>query len=827
MDKHFEPLYDEKKLVKYNEFEKKYENNKQDLIVIGNLVGFLQNYIYEVNESETQENLYENKRQALKRITEIVKNISSNRYIYPEYLILMAQSNFMLGNLVESFRFYSELLRQPGIIDNRWKTETDFYSGDQEDVVKIVHNMCLISHMIGKEDNIHYLKEKYRYLIRLEEEYYTRLIMNNPKLKDSFWKEYNDLTEFEEMSIFYYDKSIDSPILGGDSSFLYAMYEDAKRNSMPCEIIMDGILKVENHEDSVSLHKINSFLCGRDTVITIQFDNKLRENTNGIHVCDEILAQGYEKVEIFGQSVNTFGAIFVKQYFGIVEEVKKAYNELSSILQQQVSECRSQGSGSWATIQTNFWMDIDRLNGAFITDLLETIDNASRDVCPYDDVEENYGKNTKAYRTLQKLRKILVNEAQEISNAYDRQYQAGCDLAFNRAISQIKGMRYGIITNSVIDLLAYEAVSNLSIRSQAQKANQQYEKELKKLVKSADDIYKNRLLSLMFEQYVPTAKEIIKCWSDEVIQIRMEYEKRHGNEIYEDINKCDIEKSQQICDSVVYNDTSAVKKMKLLNAFLACPFNESVYLKTAQLGLMNKNMYTYAYILGGERLSEKIKNEAININDGELSNIDHIKERINFMVDDFDSEVEILSEIYKPYVKKIEGDFLRLNNVILGRISINQYIINDLLIGDVEKFALMTEENIKGEVSKNIDEITTAKIWETILNNRFLSSLDGFNSDIRDYSALCKSYSDSIFKLVYEYWHIINVEMQKIQNEKDNYKKRLEQLMSEMDKMNSELSSLGIFRFKEKKQIKIQSARMDMEIQTVKKEMESLHLEWK
>ena len=106
MKESFVPLYDEDKLIKYNSFEERYEKNKEDLIAIGNLIESLQNYIYSINIScVSEEELYFNKRQAAKRIIEIMSEISSNKYIYPEYLSIMAQSTFILGNLSASWKF--------------------------------------------------------------------------------------------------------------------------------------------------------------------------------------------------------------------------------------------------------------------------------------------------------------------------------------------------------------------------------------------------------------------------------------------------------------------------------------------------------------------------------------------------------------------------------------------------------------------------------------------------------------------------------------------------------------------------------------------------
>lgn len=613
MKESFVPLYDEDKLIKYNSFEERYEKNKEDLIAIGNLIASLQNYIYSINTScVSEEELYFNKRQAAKRIIEIMSEISSNKYIYPEYLSIMAQSNFILGNLSASWKFYSELLRQPGIIDNEWKKNTDFYSGEQEHVVKMIHNMCLISCLMGKDDNILYLKDKYKYLFQLEENRYRRLIEDNPRLKESFQKECKELTNVEEINVFYYDNSLDSSIFMDDSSMLKAIYEDAKRNNESCDIMIDGSLKIEKYADFILLREMDSLLLGDDAVIKIQIDDNLQDETSSIQVDDKFLEQGYEKVEIFGSNVDVPGAIFIRQYFNIVGEIKEKYDELNLRIQKQINECRAEADGGWAKIQTNFWMDSEN-DGAFIIDLLELINYASYDVCPDGDIAEYYGNKSNAYCQLEKLRKILVNEAREISNAYDRNYQAGSKLAFDKAASQIKGMRYGIITNSVIDLLAYEAVANLSIKSQANKANQQYEKELKQLAKSVSDIYKQNLLSLMYEQYVPATKQIIKDWADEVLRRRIGYEIKYGNKIYGEIGNYDVEKSQKICDEIRLSDKSNVKESKLKDAFMTCPFNESVYLKIAQFGLMSRNIYmhTLEYLVVNNYLIKLKKQHSI------------------------------------------------------------------------------------------------------------------------------------------------------------------------------------------------------------------------
>ncbi len=689
----------------------------------------------------------------------------------------------------------------------------------------MIHNMCLISRLMGKDDNILYLKDKYKYLFQLEENRYRRLIEDNPRLKESFQKECKELTNVEEINVFYYDNSLDSSIFMDDSSMLKAIYEDAKRNNESCDIMIDGSLKIEKYADFILLREMDSLLLGDDAVIKIQIDDNLQDETSSIQVDDKFLEQGYEKVEIFGSNVDVPGAIFIRQYFNIVGEIKEKYDELNLRIQKQINECRAEADGGWAKIQTNFWMDSEN-DGAFIIDLLELINYASYDVCPDGDIAEYYGNKSNAYCELEKLRKILVNEAREISNAYDRNYQVGSKLAFDKAASQIKGMRYGIITNSVIDLLAYEAVANLSIKSQANKANQQYEKELKQLAKSVSDIYKQNLLSLMYEQYVPATKQIIKNWADEVLRRRIEYEIKYGNKIYGEIGNYDVEKSQKICDEIRSSDKSDVKESKLKDAFMTCPFNESVYLKIAQFGLMSKNIYAYARILGGKQLSDKIKQATFDIDENELSNITDIKKRIAFMADEFDSEDNILTEVYRPYIQKIQNKLSYLNNVAEGNIAIKNYVINDLDIKDIEKFVSMTEEDIKEKVSKSIEDNITRKMWDTVVYNKLLPANDVFKDYMGDYAFLCESYRQRLFEVVGCYWHRIKDTKQKIQKKKMEYSEKVNQLSIEIEKKNLELSSLGIFKFKEKKEIKVQIEKVHIEIENLNSEIKNLCFKW-
>ena len=58
------------------------------------------------------------------------------------------------------------------------------------------------------------------------------------------------------------------------------------------------------------------------------------------------------------------------------------------------------------------------------------------------------------------------------------------------------------------------------------------------------------------------------------------------------------------------------------------------------------------------------------------------------------------------------------------------------------------------------------------------------------------------------------------------YSEKVNQLSIVIEKKNLELSSLGIFKFKEKKEIKIQIEKVHIEIENLNSEIKNLCFKW-
>lgn len=221
--------------------------NPNNLSDIGHMVSLLQDYIYndkswlwgDVSENE----LYENKREALKTVLTILQNLRSNKYLYLMYLSISAQSHFMLGNWKIAIRYYEELLSHPEILVET--THKPVYSGELELAAKIIHNICLILAGAGKENLVVEYRAKYEYIFELEHYRTEKLINKNPHLKDGFEKVWNRLSNTSSIKDFYFDLTLSWGYDVNGDGMLVAIYKDCERNDKAKIISFDEVKEIK------------------------------------------------------------------------------------------------------------------------------------------------------------------------------------------------------------------------------------------------------------------------------------------------------------------------------------------------------------------------------------------------------------------------------------------------------------------------------------------------------------------------------------------------------------------------------------------------------
>lgn len=508
----------------------------------------------------------------------------------------------------------------------------------------------------------------------------------------------------------------------------------------------------------------------------------------------------YENVNFLGYTVTMPNAERIQYYRDKMNAIIKEYNFLENCIQGQADKVKAEGSGAWATIQSEFWLGFeDDLNGCIVAVLSDNIAMDAVDIAPDISLADEFGKNTKAYKELINLRRNLVREARNIQDTYENNYQRGQNVAFSRAASNIKGMGFGIITNSAVDLLAYNAISNATLKSQARKADRQYENDLKQLHKSTFGSYKNQLLSLMFEQYIPAARRCIAMWANEVTEKLIAYEVGYNdNAVFAEISKFSPEQSQVIVDKIDLKSSYDNIRKELLEAFKKCPYNESIYLKAAQVGLLDRD--TFEYGAGNYRFEKSIKDATKKYCSENLDDIDLVKKQISFMVVKYvNTEQEILEEIYTPFVSSLIQKYNVLKSWTDRGRSIKPFIVNELKIQDIATFVEIGDASLQDLLESYISKLVSKKRWNILVDNNLIDWKKISLNDTCEYDSMNAYYIDMLLPKILEYRAIMstaNINYIKTDNE---YKNKCNELQLSIEELEKEISQLGVFSFKKKK----------------------------
>ena len=513
-----------------------------------------------------------------------------------------------------------------------------------------------------------------------------------------------------------------------------------------------------------------------------------------------IFDEEYEEVKFLGYTVTMPHAERIRYYIDKMKAVIKGYNVLEKSLQEQAEKCKAEGSGAWAWIQSHFWMGFEcEENGGIVEVLLNIIDMNAGDIAPDYSFSDEFGKNTNAYKELVRLRRTLVREARDIENVYEGNYQSGKRAAFTKAGSNIRGMGFGIITNSALDLLAYNARSNATLRRQARKADKQYENDLKSLHKSTFGPYENQLLSLMFDQYIPAARNCIAMWANEVTEKLIAYEVRYNNNaVFSEISKFNPEQSQSIVDKVDIRATDDIIRKELLEAFKKCPYNESIYLKAAQAGLLDRDTFEYGAANYG--YEKTIINTTKKYCSNNLADIDFVKKRISFMIIKYvNTEEKILEEIYQPIVSSIIRRYDVVKDLINTEKSIKPFIVNDLKICDIIDFINMDDSSLEVLIESYISKIITQKCWETLIRNNLIEWKKISQNNTYKYNEMNSYYIHNLLSKITEYKKVMSEAYKKYMNSEKEYKEKCNNMQSTIEQLEKDISQLGLFGFKKKK----------------------------
>lgn len=145
---------------KYIELLDDYEFDPGDTVAMGNLIGFLSDYIYSPVEylflDEEINQILFNKRLMLSKLTEVLLD-SNHDDISMLINLQLAQALFFRGDWKTSGNIYHSILKWE--LGRAEMGDADFEDIDFSDLVlRLIHNICTICHLSGNADGADSIK---------------------------------------------------------------------------------------------------------------------------------------------------------------------------------------------------------------------------------------------------------------------------------------------------------------------------------------------------------------------------------------------------------------------------------------------------------------------------------------------------------------------------------------------------------------------------------------------------------------------------------------------------------------------------------------------
>ncbi len=519
--------------------------------------------------------------------------------------------------------------------------------------------------------------------------------------------------------------------------------------------------------------------------------------------------ESYETLSFLGEDILVPERNRVEYYSEMMQLIQKSRDTLYARLNRQIDEVKIENKND--VVYILFYFGNKNLsyqeNCQFVNELRELMYDEINCILTEAEVSINLDRIS-AMDRLTEAKKYLVQESIKINSDYYNSIYSGQDRAYREAASSISGMKFGIITNSTVDALAYSAMSYATLKKQAKKADEQYQRAVSKIYDSEDALKKKRALSLMYEQYVPFAEKCIDLWVQEILNEIISYEEKRGNKIFKVLLNQSIEKSQNILSEIDNAQSEELKREILKDAFKECVYNENVYIKIAQSGYMSAEINSYAMHACGTMFLGVIEEEIIKICKERYLDFEFVKKALSYRLGlgadpntKKKKDAEVLIDVYKEKVQFIQKEYGKIEYILRGQQSPKNWLCNTLNIS-LENFIKMANDEISSVLKKYIYNIVSKELWDFLMYYSFINIEKIALGEFSDYEKLNEIYLREISSHIIDYREIVKEAYNKYEMQMKEYTGIDEKLKEELQTLEKEISELGVFSFKKKKELK-------------------------
>lgn len=224
----------------------------------------------------------------------------------------------------------------------------------------------------------------------------------------------------------------------------------------------------------------------------------------------------------------------------------------------------------------------------------------------YNKTVKDYLYGNKGYEFFHTANKEALNRVLSLRKARNAAYEAGVQDAIYRKEASVTGLDFGIISGSFVNHMIYASMNASKEKEQAAAALKQYNKEIAELEKSVTSTCEASEKEYIDTIYIPSVKlsftALVYNWLDFYIKDLID----NGCFDRTALKYVDLERSNDLLKNL---NLATNKSAILENAFLACPFNNAVYMKALTLDLLDYDSFQVAKLFNqSEIILDFLKN---------------------------------------------------------------------------------------------------------------------------------------------------------------------------------------------------------------------------
>ena len=420
--------------------------------------------------------------------------------------------------------------------------------------------------------------------------------------------------------------------------------------------------------------------------------------------------------------------------------------------------------------------------------------------------------------------KICSSAETRVGLIYKQQnerFEIGMSIAEREAEKEIKGMSFGVITNSFTSAMLYTGMSALTYASQEKKAQQTYDRILKKY---SSDGAKLQEVKIINEEIVPlicpvaekTTAIFLRDVLDEIdTNMNMEYDNmdaKHKTEILVDEQNYVYGNTQALQDALKKLSDIKDKKEnidKVIDIIAECPYCPEAYSKLIQMNYFDVDVFNIAKIVGIEK---SIIPELVDVLNSDAS--DSIIMVLEILaVYKSQSLKQVAEKYYKKNIEEIKNKYKVINVSCNNIKKMAEWVKSNIesSLNTISGYSVeQIESSIKEWVNDNLPKSNTIqKLYEIGLISYDDIEFEGHSTDKLD--DINNKYQLNLISEFSKY-------VQEVKDKKKAYEDAYavfnigENERKEMiSNKRKELKQQGIFALSKKKEIKIEIDRLEKE----------------